>query len=133
MKTFGRILLLISGLILIGTSIPLIIYTFKQINELGWSDFTTIPTKAELLAKLILQGIYIPFGIAAIISGIRGKLSFKLVVYALVIIACIVFYIVIAIKAGKLWIPENIWQTIAGTVTTIGYILGTIFVGIGQR
>ena len=121
-----------AGIILLASAIPTIISTVKQINELGWTDFSTIPQKGELLVKLILQGVYIPFAITALFGAIRGKLSFKLFIYALILIAGIVFYIITANKAGSLGSFENIWQLIVGFSTPILYILGTFFVALGK-
>lgn len=125
--------MLVAGIILLASAIPTILSTVNQINELGWTDFSTIPEKAELLVKLILQGIYIPFGITALIGAIRGKLSFKLFVYALIIVIAIIFYIVISVKIGKISEFSNIIQIILGIGVPIMYVLGTIFVTLGRR
>lgn len=133
MKLLGRLLLLVAGIILLVSAIPTIISTIKQINELGWNDFTTIPKKAELLVKLVLQGIYIPFAISALFGAIRGKLSFKLFIYALILIAAIVFYVVTANKAGNLGNADNVWQLIVGFSTPLMYIFGTLFLTFGKK
>lgn len=133
MKLLGRILLLAAGIILLASAIPTIISTVKQINELGWTDFSTIPQKGELLVKLVLQGFYIPFAISALFGAIRGKLSFKLFIYALILIAAIVFYVVTANKAGNLGNADNVWQLIVGFSTPLMYIFGTLFLTFGKK
>ena len=133
MNKAGRIILLVVGIILIIFAIPSIISTCKEINERGWNDFASIIEKGEILVKLILNGIYIPFGLYAIIASVRGKISIKLIVFAVVCLAAIVFYFITAIQARAF---NNIWSIITfftGVLLCGGYITGTIFLIIDKK
>ncbi|MCQ2742932.1 MAG: hypothetical protein MJ239_06555 [Bacilli bacterium] len=128
MKTVGRIILIVVGIILLSVAIPSIIDSVKQINALGWGTvFSSDETRAHF-AVFVSQTINALVGFAALFSGIRGKASFWLTFYSIFMIVGIVWYFVEATKRGDFTDPMTVLRAVAGFSMPIAYIIGSILV-----
>lgn len=128
MKTVGRILLFVVGAILIVNAIPMIVNNWNLLNQSGWGDFSSYPDKMLNLSAIISQSINALFGFVAIIAAIRGKSSFWLFIFSIIMIGGVIWYFISAKNAGALGDFQNIIETVIGFALPIGYFLGSVFV-----
>lgn len=128
MKTLGRIILLIVGGCLIGLAVPNIIDAVKVLNAAHWNLIVADSNVWSNFATLVVQGFSALFGLVAVVAFIRGKGSFWLFIFSLVMIAGVVWYFVMAYKAGTLGDWKNILKIASGFILPIGYFVGNILV-----
>ena len=128
MKKVGRIMLLVVGILLIVSSVPSIISNWKALNAAGWTDISSYPEKVTYLSLIISQGVSFIFGLTAIFAFIKGKASFWLSVFSLIMIAGVIFFFINANNAGLLSDWKYVLQAILGFSLPIAYFLGSIFI-----
>ena len=128
MKTFGRILLLIVSIVMVATAIPLIIYHWNALNATGWNDIANYPDKLSHLFSIIGKALYILCALVAFIAFIRGKASFRLILYAVILLIPAIIFFINANQAGQLSDWKVVADGIIGFIIPILYALGTIFV-----
>lgn len=127
MKTVGRIILLVVGVLLLVNSIPNIIQNWKALNAVGWEDITSYPDKMTCLSAIVMQGVNAFFGITALFGCITGRLGLWLTISSLIMIGTVIWFFVNAYKEGTIGDFQNIMQTLLGFILPIGYFVGSIF------
>lgn len=128
MKTIGRIMLLVVGIILIAMGIPSIIKNVNLLNAAGWDQFWADPVKMNYFLIFITSSANVLFGLDAVIVCLRGRGSFWLFIYTLIMIGGVIWYFVRAFKAGTLGDWKEILRTIFGFALPICYFLGSLFI-----
>lgn len=128
MKVIGRILLFLVGAILIVNAVPMIIENWNLLNQNGWGDFSSYPDKMVYLSAIVGQSINVLFGLVALIAALRGKSSFWLFIFSLIMIGGVIWYFISTKNAGTLGDFKNIVEIIIGFALPIGYFLGSLFI-----
>lgn len=128
MKTIGRIILLVVAIILIANAVQMIINNCNLLSQSGWGDFSSYPEKMLNLSAIVSQSVNALFGLVAIIAAIRGKSSFWLFIFSLVMIGGVIWYFISANNAGTLGDFKHILETIIGFALPISYFVGSIFI-----
>lgn len=129
MKTFGRILLLIVGIILLVTGGLSLYSSIANINALGgWNDLLDNQAKITELIMLIDASLGLVAGVGAILGFIRGKSNFILTLFGFFILVGIIIYLISAALAGTIGTPETIVKLVLGFILPIAYLLGSFFV-----
>lgn len=130
MKIAGRIILAIVGAFLIIFAIPLIRDNWIILNKTGWIDFSSYPEKMLCLSVIVSQSINILFAFVAIVASIRGKCSFWLFVFSLIMICGVIWNLSSMIKAGELSDFNNVFKAIVRFSLPITYFIGSLFIFI---
>lgn len=126
MKTIGRIMLIVVGIIMLVASVPIIIESVKQLTALGWQDFFQDPSKLSIFATIIGQGITALFGLIALIAGIVGRKSFGLALCAIIMMIAPTVAVIAAIKSGRT-LDFNFWMvTVSQYLLPILYFIGVL-------
>ena len=132
MKTLGRIILLIVSIVMTVTAVNSLIYHFNALNATGWDDVNSYPDKLSHLFAIILQFLSIFCALTAFIAFIRGKASFRLIIYAVVLMIPVVLFFINANKAGQLSDWRFIIEAVIGYSMPILYALGAILVMLSK-
>ena len=129
MKTIGRIILVIVGAIMLVVSVPVIIVTANQLSESGvWWDPTTLPQKWTLLVRIVGQGLNALAGLTALWGAIRGKKSFRLALFAIILLIPPIMSLIGDSNSGY-DIDWTLWLLYGGSFALpIGYFIGFLLV-----
>ena len=124
----GRILLIIAGILMIVSAVFEIIASVNVLNspEVGWWNWASQVCRGALilLGLSIVEAIA---GLTAFFAALRGRRSFFLAVFALLLIALPIYSIVTQVQAGTFtgsW--DQIWKLIVQFSTPIMYFVGCL-------
>ena len=124
----GRLLLLIAGVLMITSAVFEIIASVNTLNspEVGWWNWAN-QTAVSAFVMLIFAGLEGIAGLTAFFAAVRGRRSFFLAVFALLLIALPIYSIVTQVQAGTLtgtW--DQIWKLIVQFSTPLMYFVGCL-------
>ena len=133
MKKFARILLLIVAIIMVSIAVPLIIYHWNELNALGWKDINKYPDKTAHLFAMIGYGMNALFAIAVLPAAIRGKCSFRLIIYAVMLTIPADMFFFNAKAAGLLSDWKFVVEAVIEYSLPLSYLLGTVLLFLSKR
>lgn len=128
MRTLGRIILFIVGGVMIGFAVPSLINTINYMNSIGWNLTSSDPNLWPNFSLFLYQGFSGLCGLIAVLAALRGRGSFLLFLFSLILIGGVVWYFVSAYQAGTLGDWKAIVNTCLGFALPILYFIGNIFV-----
>lgn len=126
MRTLGAILLIISGVALIGYNIYSFYNAILTAQTIGFGV-----ANQEQIANLVLliyDGVCILAGLGAIWAGIRRRSNFITSFVGFIIFAIIVVYLIAAWVSGTIGNTQTIINLVVGFTLPIIYLLGSFFV-----
>lgn len=132
MRTFSnviaRILLIAAGILIILGAVFEIIASVKALNDpaIGWWQWGKAESVGAMLI-LLFAIINIIIGLTAFFAAIRGRRSFWLFLFAIILMITPVYNIVTRVQAGTLtgtW--EQIGMLVLEFLTPIMYFVGTL-------
>lgn len=131
MRTVGRIILLVVGVLLLYSGISSVISGVNAINAVGWSTavFTDASLRNELI-KIIVYGFDALVGLTAVLAGLKGHSSFWLTIFSLLMIAGVIYYFYDGYSNKTIDFSDwkAVLNIVAGFALPICYFLGALFV-----
>jgi len=129
MKTIGRIILFIVGAILMVWGVTALISVWNSFFVPGWWNNIISGSFLSATFMIILNGfIYIIVGLTALLSGIFGRRSFWLILFAVIAFILAILALVAAVKEN-IWDWRNVLNVTLGLLLPIGYFVGTMMLG----
>lgn len=128
MKTIGRTILFIVGAIMIGLAIKPLIDSINYLNSVHWNLQSGDLIIISCFALFIFEALSALCGFVAFVAAIRGRGSFLLFLFSIILIGGVIWYFVSAHFAGILGDWKNILYTVFGFALPIGYFVGNVFV-----
>lgn len=127
MKLIGRILLLVTSLCLIAFSVVTI---KNNVNMIGndWTNISSYPEKMSCLIAIICQIGNLIFGLTGIIACLKGKSTFLLKVFSLIILVNVVYSIISVYKGKSSLDIKDISKISVQFLLPICYFIGSIFI-----
>ncbi len=124
----GRLLLLIAGVLMILAAVFEIIASINTLNspDVGWWNWGN-QQAVSAFVLLVMAGLEGIAGLTAFFAALRGRRSFFLAVFSLLLIALPIYSIVTRVQAGTLtanW--DQIWKLIVQFATPIMYFVGCL-------
>lgn len=128
LNVFARILLFAAGALIIFGAVVEIIASVKTLNDpaVGWWQWTN-KTSLSAMVVFILAIVNAIIGLTAFIAVFRGRRSFWLFLFSLILMVTPVYTIVTQVQAGTLtgtW--EQIGKLILEFITPIMYFVGCL-------
>lgn len=130
MKKLGRVLLAIATVLFLANAIFSLVVGFIDLSKLpnGLSDIANSEDQALVLVLFITGGLCLLTALVSFIAARRNKAGFFLVVFALVMLASLIYSIVTNITSGAFTSTDgwkNILSFVIHTFAEVLYIVGT--------
>ena len=129
MRTIGRIILLVVGIVMLAMSIPVIMESVKALQEMGitWEN-AFASERFALVGRIVGQGVDALFGIVALLGAIFGRKSIKLALCAIIMMIAPVSTLIADINAGTTFDFPLIGTYIGQFALPLAYALGFLLV-----
>ena len=127
-NVIARIILLVVGALIVFAAALRIMDAVKVLNDpaTGWWNFGNEIARNAMLAVL-LGGVNALIGLTALIAGIRGRRSFWLFLFSLILMITPVYTVVTQVQAGTFIADfEHIGKLILEFLTPILYFVGCL-------
>ena len=126
MKTIGRLLLLVCGVVLMVLNIEGFVYSIGEMNKSGWpiATFFDDPAVRSQFVTFIAACFSVVAGLTAVISSLLGKRTFFCTIFASVMIVLVVWVIVSKAINGEFTDFWSVASQILSLLTPLGYFVG---------
>ena len=127
LHTIGRIFLLVAGILFICRGVAVISQSVNNLNALGWQNAFKDWALAREAIELIGGVLNILVATVALFGFLRGKKSFKLALFAILLIIPPTLTIVSATQSGAVFDWDFAWKVISAYSLSLLYFLGFLF------
>ena len=124
MKPLGRLICICVGVFMIFFGVMAIKENVELLAISGWEDILNVPDKLQRLITILGQGLNCLVGLFAIIAGLRGKRSIKLVLVAILMMVMPVYNTYLFIQQGG----TDFWPLVQEYAVPIFYFIGMLLV-----
>lgn len=130
MRTLGRIILFVVGAAAICFSVSFIKNSWDEMSKLGWEEFYKSPEKIVHIVSIVVNAITVLFGLGSILCAFRRKMSFKWLLFSLIVVGAGIYNIVTYNIVPDFHNTQDLIMVTTSFIIPIGYIVGCILIAI---
>lgn len=125
MKVAGRIIMIVVGIGMIAMGIYFGYDAITATMGYRWDGISHLLSYIPIFLKALQCLAYIIFGVAAIISAIRGRAFFRFFIYSALVLCFTIYNLYLAKTGGGALESKTITTVVVGFVAPIMYIVGS--------